>query len=421
MRIKAEWDPLKEVMIHRPGIEIEYAMLAPKPFLFERPFKTDLAVKEHEALEAALRENGVSVRLLRNTVVDSARNNKSFRKDLETKVSSIVNFFGKVESSNEAREEFLKNLEFIDPVTLFHILTLEPSIDLKEERESSVAYPTVYSNLPLSNLYFMRDQQAVGPNGVVFGRMKRRQRMKEPEITRFVVEKAMGEKNTFGVEEEGVLEGGDFIPLKDFGLIGIGPRSNREGAIQALASGILDFDEIGVVTNPVYDFMENSDRDPMVNMHLDTYFNIAGDGLVISSVELSRKARVEIYVKEEKGKYSPGGVTNLYDYMRSKGFSFINLRISEQLSYSSNFLTLSNRKIMAVNAPDVLDKLLNENVFTGELRNTILADIQKNGKDSLFPRNPEVAREGIDVIQLKLSELTGGYGGAHCMTAALNR
>lgn len=421
MRIKAEWDKLRDVMIHRPGIEIEYAMLAPKPFLFERPFRTDVAVKEHEALEKSLKENGVNVRLLRNVVVEKARSDATFRKELQDKVTTIVKFYGKVESSSRAVEQFRKNLEFIDPVTLFHILTLEPSIDLKQEGENSVDYPTVYSNLPLANLYFMRDQQAVGPNGVIFGNMKKRQRMKEPEITRFVIKNAMGEEKLDQVQGEGIFEGGDFIPAGTFGLIGIGPRSNREGALQAMSSGILDFDEIGIVTNPVYDFMDNPGRDPMVNMHLDTYFNIPADGVVISSVELSMKAKLEVYTREGKGNYRKGDETTLYQYMKKKGFNFIDLRISEQLSYSSNFLTLSDRKILAVNAPDVLEKLLKEEVFTGDLKRIITSDIEKNGMENLFPNNPQIRKEGIDVIKMNLSELTGGYGGAHCMTAALNR
>ncbi len=420
MRIKAEWDKLRDVMVHRPGIEIEYAMLAPKPFLFERPFRTDVAAREHETLADTLKSNGVNVRLLRDVVVTSARNDQEFRKELERKVSTIVRFYGKIESSERAYEEFRKNLEIIDPITLFHILTLEPSIDLKKE-ENSVDYPTVYSNLPLANLYFMRDQQAVGPGGVIFGSMKKRQRMKEPEITRFVIESALGEKDTSAVEGDGIFEGGDFIPCGSFGLIGIGPRSNLEGAMQAMRSGRLDFDEIGIVSNPVYDFMDTSDRDPMVNMHLDTYFNIADDGVVITSVELCRKAKVEVYGKRARGEYAKERETTLYDYMKGKGFSFVNLRISEQLSYSSNFLTLSGGKIMAVNAPDVLDKLLKEKVFPANVGEMILSDIEKNGRENLFPNSPELAREGVDVVRLKLSELTGGYGGAHCMTAALDR
>lgn len=420
MRVKAEWDSLKEVMIHRPGIEIEYAMLAPRPFLFERPFNTELAVREHQSLENTLKENGVRVRVLRNTVVEKSYESETFRKELEKKVLSIVRYFGTIESSEKAQKEFLKNLEVIDPNTLFHILTLEPSIDLKKEEDDAVDYPTVYSNIPLANLYFMRDQQAVGPGGVIVGNMKKRQRMKEPEITQFVLSKAFSETSLKRISGESVFEGGDFMPVKDFGLIGIGPRSNFEGAMDAISSGILDYDEIGIVDNPVYDFMENS-RDTMVNMHLDTYFNIAGDGIAVTSVELAKKATLTLYSRQSKGKYEKTGTTTLYDYLKQKGFNFINLRISEQMSYSSNFLTLSDRKIMAVNVEKVLGKLLSENVFDKTLKEHITKDLDMNGRDNLFPQKKEMREYGIDNITMELSELTGGYGGAHCMTASLNR
>ena len=59
--VNAEFDTLREVIMHRPGPEIEYAMLAPKQFLFERPFRSRDALKENEALESILRENGVKV------------------------------------------------------------------------------------------------------------------------------------------------------------------------------------------------------------------------------------------------------------------------------------------------------------------------------------------------------------------------
>ena len=31
MSVRAEWNNLREVIMHRPGVEIDYAMLAPKP------------------------------------------------------------------------------------------------------------------------------------------------------------------------------------------------------------------------------------------------------------------------------------------------------------------------------------------------------------------------------------------------------
>ncbi len=50
---------------------------------------------------------------------------------------------------------------------------------------NSLKYPTVDSNLPLANLYFMRDQQAVS-SGILMGRMRMRQRDAEPEIMEFI-------------------------------------------------------------------------------------------------------------------------------------------------------------------------------------------------------------------------------------------
>ncbi|MCL5882214.1 MAG: arginine deiminase family protein [Candidatus Thermoplasmatota archaeon] len=421
MNIRSEWDPLKEVMMHRPGTEIDYAMLAPKAFLFERPFKSRVAVQEHENLELVLKENGVRVRLLRNTVVDAADQSPDFRQELEQKVLDTVRFFGNLNRSGQARAELERNIKYLDSSTLFSIITLEPSIDLKEDSEPGSEYPTVYSNVPLANLYFMRDQQAVVPGGVIFGKMKRLQRMKEPEITQFVISRALREKNSVTVSENGVFEGGDFMPAGKFALIGTGSRTNLDGAMQAIRSGLLDFDEIAVVNNPLYDFMAGSPKDPMVNMHLDTYFNLAGDGVAVGAGELMRKAELTIYSGKGSDRGTVMGKDTLYSYLKKKGFSLVELSLAEQLGYSSNFLTLRDRKIVAVNVAAVLDRLLGQHVFPDYVEREVKKDLENKGRKDLFPNTKAVRDHGIDHVEVKLSELTGGYGGAHCMTAALSR
>lgn len=421
MRVKAEWHTLKKVLIHRPGTEIDYAMLSPRPFLFERPYRTRVAIKEHESLENTLKENGVKVDVLSDFIMDSADNEPDFRKALEEKVFSMVRFYGNIESAEAAQEELRKNLSILDSSTLAKIMTLEPSIDLKLDVAEGLEYPTVYSNLPLANLYFMRDQQAVTPGGVIIGNMKRKQRMREPEITEFVLREAMHEENLHRITGNGVFEGGDFMPADKFCLIGIGSRTNFDGAMQAISSGYLDYDEVAIVENPIYDFMEDLPKDPMVNMHLDTYFNIAGDGVAVGAEELMKKAKVSIYSGRKMEEVAPIEETTLYDYLKSKSFNFIKLGVAEQLSYSSNFLTLSDRKIVTVNVSTVLDRLLSEHVFPENVEAQVISDLNRRGKESLFPNRKEIRELGIDNIPVKLSELTGGYGGAHCMTAALER
>lgn len=419
MTINAEWDRLTEVLVHRPGVEMEYAMLSPQPFLFERPFNVAQAREEHMELERILKENGVRVRVMREEFRRQSLENQDFRKKLEEKVLSNVKFFGNLESVNREKEKFARNIKYLDPENLLHFLTLEPSIDLKKEEAGEVDYPTIYSNLPLANLYFMRDQQAVANNTVIMGRMKKKQRMREVEITDFYLSNFYGEDRMFRVSENACFEGGDFIPAGDFALMGTGPRTDLNGALEIIGSNRLKFSEYLVVENPVYDFIKTAKRSSMINMHLDTYFNIADKDLAVTSVELSRKAKASLYVNDGSGPKKTGDTT-LYDYLKEKGFDFLNLRISEQLSYSSNFLTLGPSKIVAVNAGNVLKKLLGGNHFDEITRSKVEEDLSK-GPDKLFPLSKEISQFGIDVIPAELSELTGGYGGAHCMTASLDR
>ncbi|WP_337859987.1 arginine deiminase family protein [Ferroplasma sp.] len=414
MKIRSEWGKLNKVIMHRPGTEITYAMLAPKPFLFERPFNYSIAEKEHMGLEETLKENGVHVDLLENLIVDEADKRLSFRQKLEEKIISLVNFYGTMDSVNAAKNDMIENLKYVDSLSLFQALIMEPSIDLKEY-VPGIQYPRVYSNLPLANLYFMRDQQAVS-SGVLIGNMKMQQRRKETDITSFVFNEVLGIKTA--KISNGFFEGGDFMPAGDFCLIGTGNRTNEAGAMEAMNSGIFDFDRIVLISNPIYDFMDG--HDVMVNMHLDTYFNIPAKGTAITSIALARAAQAKVYERNSDKTYSLTIVTTLYDFLKSEDYQFIDLGISEQLSYSSNFLTLSDNKIIAIDSSKVIHKLIAENIFDEITRERILHDMEiRNGKT--FPESQPMVESGIDVIKIDLSEITGGYGGAHCMTSALER
>lgn len=414
MKIKSEWGRLNRVIMHRPGTEITYAMLAPKPFLFERPFNYSIAKREHENLQTVLEENGVHVDILEDLIVNEAEKNSSFRRKLEEKILSLVNFYGTSESMENARKDMEKNIGYVDSLSLFQALIMEPSIDLKEY-VAGIQYPRVYSNLPLANLYFMRDQQAVS-SGVLIGNMKMQQRKKETDITSFVFREILDAK--IKRINSGFFEGGDFMPAGDFCLIGTGNRTNEAGAEEAMNSGIFDFDRIVIISNPIYSFMDG--HDIMVNMHLDTYFNIPAAGTVITSVELAKSAQAKVYVRNSGNTYTEDSKTTLYQFMKDEGYNFIDLGISEQLSYSSNFLTVSDGKIIAIDSSRVIEKLLAENVFNSSTRDRIIKDIQLR-KGKMFPDSREIKESGVDVIKIDLSEITGGYGGAHCMTSTIER
>ena len=421
MWVNAEFDTLREVIMHKPGPEIEYAMLAPKQFLFERPFRSREALKEHEALESILRENGVKVSILKDLVIDTADSDKAFRKALEQKVGETVRYYGSMETASDMKNELEKNLSILDSSTLFNTLILEPSLDIKKINQSDPGYPTIYSNLPLANLYFMRDQQAVSSNGIIIGNMRMSQRARETELTEFIFSNKFGRNNIKKISGASKFEGGDYIPAGEFGLIGIGPRTNVAGAMDFMNSGISSHDEILILENPLYDFMTGSERGSMVNMHLDTYFNIASDSVAIGSVRLCKRARGTVYQRVNTGNYENGRTTTLYDYMREKHFEFIDLSVSEQISYSSNFLTISNGKILCIDSKLVMEKLIENNFIDKQVLDIINKEQNSRDYGNMFPNKVVMGNFGVDYITADLSELTGGYGGAHCMTSSIRR
>ncbi|EQD40193.1 arginine deiminase, partial [mine drainage metagenome] len=71
---------------------------------------------------------------------------------------------------------------------------------------------------------------------------------------------------------------------------GTGSRSNMEGALSFMNSGISNSQEYLVVENPVYDFMEKEPHNQMINMHLDTYFNFVAKDVAVTSQPLAKKA-----------------------------------------------------------------------------------------------------------------------------------
>lgn len=421
MSVRAEWNNLREVIMHRPGVEIDYAMLAPKPFLFERPYRTTMAVKEHEKLERYLKEAGVRVKLLKDVVMEMFETSGKFREIFLEKILKIVRYEGDKESVSREEKAFRDNISVLDPSTLFNLMLIEPSVLLKSEGETGPDYPSVNSNLPLANLYFMRDQQAVSNGGIFFGRMRMRQRQKENSITEFILRSVYENREQFkSISSSGYFEGGDFMPAGDYAIIGTGSRSDLEGALAFINSGISSAKEFLVVENPIYDFMEKEPRDQMINMHLDTYFNFVSKDAAVTSPVLAKKAKGTIYSHSD-GAPKKVSSTTLSAYLKSKGVEIIPLSIAEQLSYSSNFLTLKENHLLAVDSSKVLRKLISQNVFSPSTLAAIEHVLNVEGGSNMFPRSKASKDYGLDFVTANLSELTGGYGGAHCMTASIIR
>lgn len=429
-KVQAEWERLRRVVIHRPGIEMFFGLLDPYAALYERAFSGHEARREHEHLEQTLREEfGVQVLLLKEAILDAADSDPAVRRRLVDWAHETVTLRGGRREVAEARRNMEQNADALDSQHFFTLLLLNPVIEVNRGRTGSAGVDVrITGQGPLANLYFMRDQQAVTAAGLVTARLAKPQRAREPEITRFLWE-ILGIPIAGTLQEPGTLEGGDFMPMGDFALIGTGDRTNRAGVHQFLAC-TPGFQEIGVVHQPGHPLIPSRRPDPMINMHLDTYFNVAGSGVVIGSEILLRRAQVEVFHRVNGGYEPSGETTTLYDYIRSKGFAVIDLSILEQLSYAANILCIREGVILTVEGELVMKTVL------ANLKQKAARDMARYGRllrhaeedyrrirnhGQFFPNKPEFSQHDIEVHPLHLENLTGGYGGPHCMTCALER
>src|SRR5205809_416688 len=222
-------------------------------------------------------------------------------------------------------------------------------------------YPRVQLDVPLANLFVMRDQQVPSHLVLIVGRMSKPQRRMEPDITSTILEMA-GAKIVNRVKAPGTFEGGDFIPAGKIAMIGIGDRTNLNGASQVLRRGT-NFEEVAVIHQPAHPLIPGDEPDPMINMHLDTYLNFPGKNIAVGCIPLLKRAKVEVYQRSSLGHYKRmSKAPNLYEYL---------MRLKQS--------------------------------------------------DQFFPHKREFQELSIDVTSLQLQEITGGYGGIRCMTCVLNR
>ncbi|MFA7198431.1 MAG: arginine deiminase family protein [Methanoculleus sp.] len=428
-KIRAEWEQLRTVAVHRPGIEMFFGLLEPYAALYERAFSRYEARREHDALTRTLREEfGVRVLHLKETILDAADRDPAVRRRLVDWAHETVTFQGSPREVAEARRSMEQNADALDSLHFFTLLLVNPVLEVGRGHPPGGVDVRIPGQSPLANLYFMRDQQAVTRCGLVVGRPAKQQRAREPEITRFLWE-TLGIPVAGTVEEPGTFEGGDFMPMGEFALIGAGDRTNHAGISQFLGC-TPGYDEIGVVHQPGHPLIPGDRPDPMVDMHLDTYFNVAGSGVVIGSGVLLRRAQVDVYLRAGGGYEPSGEAVTLYDYIRSKGFTVIDLSILEQLSYAANILCIRDGCILAVEGEQVVPTVL-QNLERkaardpgryGRLLQAAEEDYRRiRAAGRFFPHKEEFSRHGIDVHPLHLENLTGGYGGPHCMTCTLER
>ena len=406
VRSPAEWLAAKDVVVHAPSEEVFLGVIHPDAALFEQPFSLQGAQREHERFVCLLKKNGVRVLrlvdILMSGAVDSgdhAIEGPSLRA-LEAFAGRSLRYDASaLPPPQRARQADYKRtvLAALHPRELVKIILQQPTVVLASTAGHNTGVSASYVLNPVMNQYFMRDQVIVTRRGMVLGKFNAVQREVETLIVRFAYQK-LGIVPIFEVSGDARLEGGDFLPAGEAALLGQGLRTNAAAVAQLLDAQVFGTRWVLIVKDP----WKNQ-----AQMHLDTYFNILGDklaamvddrldiedatGKVVQQASPRMKPTVDVYELDGGGYRQVVHDGDFQGYLeKTLGYTVIPVPAADQRKYGLNFLSVSDRKILAVDG------------------------VSAEYKERL-------AGAGAHATWMSVDDLARGDGAAHCITQVLRR
>ena len=274
LQVTSEIKPLKKVLLHRPGFEVEN--LTPdtmERLLFDDIPDLEVAQAEHDAFAKVLIDNGVEVVYLDVLMTETLDQNPQIR---EKFIKQYIKEAGiKRDDRVQIVYEFLNNIKDTNAL----VRKTMAGIYKKELPESSVNtlaervvddYP--FEADPMPNLYFTRDPFATIGNGVSLNKMYSVTRNRETIYADYIFEyhneyKGKVER-VYNRDFDFHIEGGDILNLTEKVLaIGISQRTQAE-AIDRIAQEIF-FNSSNKNIETILAFNIPNNR---AMMHLDTVF-----------------------------------------------------------------------------------------------------------------------------------------------------
>lgn len=409
---EAEWISPKVILTHEPANEIAFGLFHPQAALYEAPFDPDKCIEEHQNMRSEIEKIGCQT----FTIQEILKTKTDIKKLREFTMSSMEYDLTSIDDEKEREKECTKQKEYMKNLmvelsrkSLIEIIMMHPKVLLKRDNKNT-HFVADYQVTPLMNLIFMRDPFFITKKGVVISAMNSKQRNDETKLIRFVMEQ-LKYKILLDVNQEAekieaakeakdniVLpraEGGDFIACGDYAMIGQGLRTNSAAIKLMMDSHVFGTKHVVVVK----DEWKNQQE-----MHLDTYFNIAGPNVCVLSqwriYDLKDGEKyntfVDVYDLKNDGKgdinYTKT-ISNLdfFNFLTYKlKFKVIPVTEEDQAKYGINFLCIGNNKI--IGAEGVSDK------YKNELKN-----------------------HGVDAKWIDISAMKCAYGAIHCTTQPIVR
>lgn len=398
LSIESEISPLKTVLLHRPGQELEN--LTPnrlEELLFDDIPFLEIAQQEHDYFAAKLEELGVTVVYLENLVAEVLID-KTIRKRFIEEFFSLAN----LNQSNfkVAIVDYLNSLtpqeitkKLISGIKKDELTYIDKSFSAYINRDY------LFAIAPLPNLYFTRDPAFILGNRVNFNKMHAFARQRETLFTKYIFTYHSQFKTDHAYDwmtSQYSIEGGDVLVLtKDTLAIGISQRTQAQ-ALEILAQTLF-FNEDDQKIKKILVFHIPSSR---AFMHLDTVFT---------------------QVDYDKFAMHPG-IVEYTDIYELTGNQYQRLQY-RQLSGSTDTIlsTVLDQKvtIFQCGGHDIVSSRREQ---WSDGANTLTV---KPGEVLVYQRNKvtnQVLQDGgINIHPIPCSELSRGRGGPRCMSMPLIR
>ena len=397
VNIFSEIGKLKQVIVHRPGRELENLV----PDYLDRLLFDDIpfleaAQKEHDEFAKILEDNGVEVLYLERLVteaLDAAGVKEQFVEEWlsETGLSKGATYDAICEDLLKYDDTFEMVLKTMEGYTKTEV-EVSDSVSLADSITGD--YPFLVD--PMPNLYFTRDPFATIGNGVSINHMYAETRNRETLYGKYIFDFHPNFKDTetyYKRDAETRIEGGDILILSEKTLaIGISQRTDAR-SIEILAKNIFgttSYDEV-----LAFSIAENRKF-----MHLDTVFTmvdydkftihpeIEGDLQVFSVTKDGEGFKIEEKVDTLENILAEALEIEKVELIRCGGGDPV-IAAREQWNDGSNTLTIAPGVVIVYNRNTVTNKLLRE--------------------------------AGITVHEFDGSELVRGRGGPRCMSMPVYR
>lgn len=402
INVRSEIGALEQVLLHRPGAELEQLV----PGELERLLFDDIpylraARQEHDAFAALLRENGTQVVYLEELMTQTLAVDPQVRRRF---VRQFIDEGGRI--ARHYQSALYDYLMALDDRELVRRTMTGVSVEefLPESQQGALVSMTRGSHRfvldPIPNLYFTRDPFACIGHGVSLNAMYSATRRRETIYGQYILKyhpDYAGQVSVYYRREDPFsIEGGDILNLSPRLLaVGMSQRTTPE-AIEVLARNIFR-DE----TAEIRAILALDIPDLRAFMHLDT---------VLTQVDRDTfTVHPEIL-----------GTLRVYHITSDGGDG---LRVEERTG------TLEDILARALELPRVKlircgggDRVASEREQWNDGSNTLcIAPGRVVVYDRNYVTNAILRDNGIQVLEMPSSELSRGRGGPRCMSMPLRR